>query len=116
MDIVLGLYFVSPDGRGGHPLTVCQYTKDHLCSIFPWPIRCQGYDTGLTYYLLPTLTVQPTHLNLIVYCQGHHNVWFIGLIKLGRFESSINENVTKKLTLHFGICLKKMFLKVFIFV
>ena len=44
-DIVLGLYFVSPDGRGGHPLTVCQYTKDHLCSIFPRPIRCQGYDT-----------------------------------------------------------------------
>ena len=45
MDIVLGLYFVSPDGRGGHPLTVCQYTKDHLCSIFPRPIRWQGYDT-----------------------------------------------------------------------
>ena len=45
MDIESGLYFISPDGRGGHPLTVCQYTKDHLCSIIPWPIRWQGYDT-----------------------------------------------------------------------
>ena len=42
-DIALGLYFVSPDGRGGHPLTVCQNTKDHLCSIILWPIRWQGY-------------------------------------------------------------------------
>ena len=44
-DIVLGLYFVSPDGRGGHPLTACRDTKDHLCSIVPRPIRWQGYDT-----------------------------------------------------------------------
>ena len=45
MDIASGLYFISPDGRGGHLLTVCQYTKDHLCSIIPQPIRWQGYDT-----------------------------------------------------------------------
>ena len=45
MDVAWGLYFISPDGRGGHPLTVCQYTKDHLCSIIPRPIRWQGYDT-----------------------------------------------------------------------
>ena len=44
-DIALGLYFVSPDGRGGHPLMVCQNTKEHLCSIVPRPIRRQGYDT-----------------------------------------------------------------------
>ena len=44
-DVALGLYFISQDGRGGHPLMVCQYTKDHLCSIIPWPIRWQGYDT-----------------------------------------------------------------------
>ena len=35
MDVDLGLYFVNLDGRGGHPLTVCEYTKDHLCSIIP---------------------------------------------------------------------------------
>ena len=35
MDIALGLYFISTDGRGGHTLTVCQYTKDHLCISFP---------------------------------------------------------------------------------
>ena len=44
-DIALGLYFVSPDGRGGHPLMVCPSTKDHLCSIVPLPIRWQGSDT-----------------------------------------------------------------------
>ena len=44
-DKALGLYFVSPDGRGGHPLMVCQNTKEHLCSIVPRPIRWQGYDT-----------------------------------------------------------------------
>ena len=46
MDIALGLHFICPDGRGGHPLTVCQNIKDHLCSIIPWPIRWQGYDTA----------------------------------------------------------------------
>ena len=45
MDMALGLHFICPDGRGGHPLTVCQNIKDHLCSIIPWPIRWQGYDT-----------------------------------------------------------------------
>ena len=45
IDIASGLYFISTDRRGGHPLTVCQYTKDHLCSIVPWPIRWQEYDT-----------------------------------------------------------------------
>ena len=44
-DIALGLYFISPDGRGGHPLMVCPNTKDHLCSIVPRPIRWQGSDT-----------------------------------------------------------------------
>ena len=44
-DIAWGLYLVSSDGRGGHPLTVCQNVKDHLCSIIPWPIRWQEYDT-----------------------------------------------------------------------
>ena len=44
-DIAWGRYFSTPDGRGGHPLTVCQNTKDHLCSIIPRPIRCQGYNT-----------------------------------------------------------------------
>ena len=39
------LYLVSSDGRGGHPLTVGQNVKDHLCSIIPWPIRWQEYDT-----------------------------------------------------------------------
>ena len=45
MDMALGLHFICPDGRGGHPLTVCQNIKDHLCSIIPRPIRWQGYDT-----------------------------------------------------------------------
>ena len=45
MDMALGLHFICPDGRGGHPLTVRQNIKDHLCSIIPWPIRWQGYDT-----------------------------------------------------------------------
>ena len=44
-DIALGLHLVSSDGRGGHPLTVGQNVKDHLCSIIPWPIRWQEYDT-----------------------------------------------------------------------
>ena len=44
-DIAWGLYLVSSDGRGGHPLTVGQNVKDHLCSIVPWPIRWQEYDT-----------------------------------------------------------------------
>ena len=44
-DIALGLYFVNPDGRGGHPLMVCRYTNYHLCSIVPRPITWQGYDT-----------------------------------------------------------------------
>ena len=44
MDIVLGLYFVSPDGRGGHPLTVCQNTKDHSCSIQNGSIMTQSHD------------------------------------------------------------------------
>ena len=44
-DIASGLYLISPDGRGGHPRTVCQNTKDHLCSIILQPIRWQGYDT-----------------------------------------------------------------------
>ena len=44
-DIAWGLYLVSSDGRGGHPLTVGQNVKDHLCSIIPWPIRWQEYDT-----------------------------------------------------------------------
>ena len=43
-DIALGLYFSNPDGRGGHPLTMCQNTKDHLCSIIPRPIRWEIYD------------------------------------------------------------------------
>ena len=55
-DIAWGLYFISPDGRGGHPLTACQYTKDHLCSIIPWPIRWQGYDA----------------LQMILCILGHH--------------------------------------------
>ena len=44
-DIAWGLYFIILDGRGGHPLTVCQNIKDHLCSIVTRPIRWQGYDT-----------------------------------------------------------------------
>ena len=44
-DIAWGLYLVSSDGRGGHPLTVGQNVKDYLCSIIPWPIRWQEYDT-----------------------------------------------------------------------
>ena len=44
-DIAWGLHLVSPDRRGGHPLTVGQNVKDHLCSIIPWPIRWQEYDT-----------------------------------------------------------------------
>ena len=40
-----GFYLISLGERGGHPLIVCQKTKDHLCSIIPWPIRRYGYDT-----------------------------------------------------------------------
>ena len=56
MDMALGLHFICPDGRGGHPLTVRQNIKDHLCSIIPRPIRWQGYDT----------------LQMILNILGHH--------------------------------------------
>ena len=44
-DVAWGLYFISMSGRGGHPRMVCQNKKDNWCSIIPWPIRWQGYDT-----------------------------------------------------------------------
>ena len=34
-----------PKGGRCRPLTVHHYTKDHLCSIIPWPIRREEYDT-----------------------------------------------------------------------
>ena len=43
MDMALGLHFICPDGRGGHPLTVHQNTFDHLCSII---IRWSHSNTG----------------------------------------------------------------------
>ena len=34
-----------PKGGRGHPLTMHHYTKVHLCSIIPWPIRREEYET-----------------------------------------------------------------------
>ena len=41
----LGLYSSYRGGRGGHPLTVPQYTKDHLKSIISLPPDWPGNDT-----------------------------------------------------------------------
>ena len=41
----LGLYSSYRGGRGGHPLTVPQYTKDHLNSIIFLPPDWPGNDT-----------------------------------------------------------------------
>ena len=44
-DGALGLYSSYRGGRGGHPLTVPQYTKDHLKSIIFLPPDWPGNDT-----------------------------------------------------------------------
>ena len=41
----LGLYSSYRGGRGGHPLTVPQYVKDHLKSIISLPPDWPGNDT-----------------------------------------------------------------------
>ena len=41
----LGLYSSYRGGRGGHPLMVPQYTKDHLKSIISLPPDWPGKDT-----------------------------------------------------------------------
>ena len=41
----LGLYSSYRGGRGGHPLAVPQYTKDHLNSIISLPPDWLGNDT-----------------------------------------------------------------------
>ena len=41
----LGLYTSKRDGRGGHPLTVPQFTKDHLKSIISLAPDWPGNDT-----------------------------------------------------------------------
>ena len=36
---------ITPNRGGSHPLMVPNFPKDHLCSIIPWPIQRQEYDT-----------------------------------------------------------------------